>query len=68
MMDILHRTTGEGGGGEGAGRMHMQARAVRLCLRDLFFIAKRVKFGEIQASLNFVPESCSFLPAVPQSS
>lgn len=46
----------------------MQARAVRLCLRDLFFIAKRVKFGEIQASLNFVPESCSFMPAVPQRS
>lgn len=29
-------------------------------------LPKRVKFGEIQASLNFVPESCSFMPAVLQ--
>lgn len=29
-------------------------------------LTKRVKFGEIQASLNFVPESCSFMPAVLQ--
>lgn len=46
--------------GERERGMHMQY-AARLCLRFIC-IVKQVKFREIQASLNFVPESCSFMP------
>lgn len=46
---------------EGAGECICSICFEVVSLRFIF-IAKRVKFGEIQASLNFVPESCSCVP------
>lgn len=53
------------GGREGGGGCICSICCEAVSLRFIS-IAKRVKFGEIEASLNFVPESCSFMPPVLQ--
>ncbi len=65
MMDILHRTTGEGGRERESGGCICSICCEAVSLRFIS-IAKRVKFGEIEASLNFVPKRCSFMPPVLQ--
>lgn len=49
-------------------RGSMSHEVVSLRFIFLFYVAKRVKFGSIQALLNRVPESCPVMPAVLQSS